>query len=293
MEKRNAHVYDDESLALTGRVLDMNPEFYTMWNFRHEILHTMLQSASSDEEKKQKLLDELSFTEKAIAQNPKVYIVWHHRRWVLKQLGGSYGRELALCAKFLTMDDRNFHCWGHRKQVAQWAEKTVADELAFTLEKVNQNFSNYSAWHYRSVLLSNTFEREDQGNQALLHELELVKQAFYTEPEDQSAWLYLRWLLRGGAGDIQDILRAQLAVCDELLELESDDSKWALLMSVFILRSLGDPEEWVNDMLERLKRVDPARKNYYADLMHTKSQRRIKSVTFQGGIPSLEEGCCQ
>jgi hypothetical protein len=71
-------------------------------------------------------------------------------------------------------------------------------------EKINENFSNYSAWHYRTVLLPRLYPAASVASdpsvraryeEVLDGEFHLVRQAFYTEPEDQSAWLYHRWLL--------------------------------------------------------------------------------------------------
>jgi geranylgeranyl transferase type-2 subunit alpha len=116
---------------------------------------------------------------------------------VLAQGTTDLQQELALCTKYLNLDSRNFHCWNYRRFVVSriGMHASLEGELAFTLEKINQDFSNYSAWHYRSVLLPQRFEEGDALDAMLDAEFELVQQAFYTEPEDQSAWLYHRWLL--------------------------------------------------------------------------------------------------
>ena len=62
--------------------------------------------------------------------------------------------------------------------------------------------SNYSAWHYRSSFMEqDALKGQDVGGggggresllEALEVEAELVQGAVFTDPEDQSAWLYLR-----------------------------------------------------------------------------------------------------
>ncbi|KAL2939469.1 Geranylgeranyl transferase type-2 subunit alpha 1 [Bienertia sinuspersici] len=64
---------------------------------------------------------------------------------------------------------------------------------------IEKNFSNYSAWHNRSVLLSNLLKRKAEGffpkEKILSKEYDLVHQALFTDPDDQSGWFYHLWLL--------------------------------------------------------------------------------------------------
>jgi len=177
---------------------------------------------------------ELMVTAGAIRKQPKSYSAWHHRLWVVQghvrnqgsdhdemvamesTLAWSYpssvevsallAGELKLCGRMLELDQRNFHCWAYRLAVARMAGVSADDELTFTLEKITENFSNYSAYHYRSKVLERILS-EGEGQQSrgeldliglLVSELDMVGQAAFTEPDDQSAWWYHRFLLDWG-----------------------------------------------------------------------------------------------
>jgi geranylgeranyl transferase type-2 subunit alpha len=210
----------------------------------------------------------------------------------------------------------------------------LARELAYSRQKVEENFSNYSAWHYRSTLLpllhrggsgggegggvvpgaeealGATLEELDLGAAAgeppaasasaaipaavLEEEYALVKQALYTEPEDQSGWLYHAWLLgcwaarwataerAGGAaaererGALRAALAAQEADCAALAAAEPR-AKWPLL-ALARLRALragagdegggdggGEEARAAAEAYARLAELDPQRAGYYAD----------------------------
>lgn len=118
-----------------------------------------------------------------------------------------YRSELGLCGKLLTLDERNFHCWNYRRWIADRAGVPVEKELDYTLERIKINFSNYSAWHQRSALLKRQAiqcevaaspDGQQQANppvalSILQTELQLIRQAVFTEPDDQSPWFYRRW----------------------------------------------------------------------------------------------------
>jgi geranylgeranyl transferase type-2 subunit alpha len=99
----------------------------------------------------------------------------------------------------LQQDERNFHCWDYRRTICALARVGDEQELRFSDDMLNTNFSNYSAWHYRSSLLPHLFAATttDLPMQEARWRAELMKtkSAFYTDPEDSSAWIYSSWLL--------------------------------------------------------------------------------------------------
>uniref|UniRef100_A0A8C7W788 Geranylgeranyl transferase type-2 subunit alpha n=1 Tax=Oncorhynchus mykiss TaxID=8022 RepID=A0A8C7W788_ONCMY len=191
--KRMEGVLDDEALQLTQQLLSSNPDFATLWNYRREILlhlETKMYEA------------ELLFLESCLKVNPKSYGSWHHRGWVSARLPRpDWARELGLCDRCLSLDDRNFHCWDYRRMVVKMSGVPVDQELQFTDRLIGSNFSNYSSWHYRSTLLPLLHPESPDppspcmDNTMARQKYELVQNAFFTDPNDQSAWFYYRWLL--------------------------------------------------------------------------------------------------
>jgi geranylgeranyl transferase type-2 subunit alpha len=99
-------------------------------------------------------------------------------------------------------------------------------ELAYTTKKIEANFSNFSAWHQRTKVLGTLWTSGEIDKASSLHkgvkafffwlyalnglhaEFELVQNAMFTLPEDQSAWLYHRWLIGSGGSFILPFQRA-------------------------------------------------------------------------------------
>ncbi|XP_067934771.1 geranylgeranyl transferase type-2 subunit alpha-like [Watersipora subatra] len=223
--KRVAGELDIEALQLSGAVLAKNPDVYSLWNYRKEIYLHLIKSLP--ETRICELFDEeLSFLVSCLTYNPKSYGSWEHRCFVLlHHPKADWERELTLCNKFLTYDERNFHCWDYRRFVIKHSKVTAEEELNFTFEKIASNFSNYSSWHYRSKLLPQihgSCSGHSSGlTQSILHqEMELVQNAFFTDPNDQSAWFYHRWLL----GRVERPMK--------LLDVNSDGARVVLTFSV-------------------------------------------------------------
>ncbi|KAL2339984.1 hypothetical protein Fmac_007924 [Flemingia macrophylla] len=191
------HIYSKEALELSAKLLEINPECYTAWNYRKLAVQHVLSNSDSDPHSI--FNDELKLVESALRKNFKSYGAWHHRKWVLSKGHSSIDNEMRLLNGFQKADPRNFHAWNHRRFVAGLMERSEEDELKYTEEVIGANFSNYSAWHNRSVLLSNLLKRKAEGyfpkEKVLEEEFQHVHNAIFTDPDDQSGWFYHLWLI--------------------------------------------------------------------------------------------------
>jgi len=225
-----------------------------------------------------------------LRQHPKVYWIWNHRRWCLEHVPAgpegepqgwkkaNWAQELRAVEKMLDADARNFHAWNYRRYVlaSMPVKRSEQSELAYTTRKIEANFSNFSAWHQRSKVLTSLW---DAGKldpvKSRDEEFDLVKNAMYTDPADQSVWIYHRWLI--SRGNDRETLDREIVSIQELLD-EQPDSKWCMESLVFYKRALlrdhsssmsGAEHQTLIEqclgLLETLQTVDPYRKHRYQD----------------------------
>lgn len=184
-----------EALGQTDNLLDLNPEFYTVWNYRRDILLNLYTNEVIAKEKYVELLNrDLGFVMSLLQRYPKCYWIWSHRRcclFELVELGSvDWNYEFKTISKLLELDSRNFHGWQYRRFVVENIEKekldnlkkeksdkdqpegvdggndpaTIAllkiqiEEFNYTTIKINNNISNFSAWHNRSKLIPKIFD---------------------------------------------------------------------------------------------------------------------------------------
>jgi geranylgeranyl transferase type-2 subunit alpha len=278
LSTRNKDTYDQSSLVLSAQLLVVNPDIYTLWNYRKEVtLMEIKESQNNEIDDEEKLIifceNELRLTEQCLLSNPKSYGSWHHRYWILNHHPKpNWQHEFDLCNKYLAVDDRNFHCWDFRRSLVNKIGISLANEIAFSTERININFSNYSSWHYRSTLQILT----NQENVA--NELKLVQNAIFTDPIDTSAWFYLRWVLSNENVN-KDQKQELLDALEQLEELEPD-CKWLIMAKCWLTGSLTLSDQCSSDKYgqyyKQLIKLDPLRKGHYEDCLALLSCEKIE-----------------
>lgn len=100
-----------EALEASTILLALNPEFFTAWNYRREILLELFTEENTD----RLISDDLDLTQRFLRKHPKVYCLWNHRRWCLMEITkrlpttaiSCWKEELALVEAMLKIDARN------------------------------------------------------------------------------------------------------------------------------------------------------------------------------------------
>lgn len=113
----------EQALELSGQMLKKNPDYYSLWNYRREILIAknaeiglnMDKSSKITSEKGSVVADkELRLSQEAIMKNPKSYGAWYHRVWIIdrfevdimSEIGWKYYVSFLLQLKFLVKLNR-------------------------------------------------------------------------------------------------------------------------------------------------------------------------------------------
>ncbi|KAJ5779298.1 hypothetical protein N7457_007018 [Penicillium paradoxum] len=216
-EKVAEHEYTIETLKKISELLSSNPEYYTAWNYRRQVLQYQFSQAgdSGNEDAAdsiaQLIINDLHFLIPLLKSFPKCYWIWNYRLWLLDEARRllpspearqMWQQELALVGKMLTLDSRNFHGWGYRRFVVETlkqlgtieeATSMTQKEFEYAKKMIGANLSNFSAWHYRTKLIQSLLDEQsasdEERKRMLDDELTLIHQAFI-DPYDQSLWFY-------------------------------------------------------------------------------------------------------
>lgn len=279
-------------LARTEELLGLNPELYTVWNFRRDLMVALGRTGTED------IAAELRFVLGKLKSHPKSYWIWNHRVWCLGRSGEGLAGELALIGKFFAADPRNYHAWQYRRVVVAKLGGDDWTEWEFTTGMISRDSANYSAWHNRWVLSKRLMQKmaqepsanEEVPSSAVAYaeifrsgdhiafvrsEWELVKTAIYTDAEDSSVWFYVKWLLGEGlVGGLQGetaLLQDVWNDVSELDALEMEDSgrhnKWCLVTLLFVAERMekmgGEAKRSAKEIRAELRVLDPMRKERY------------------------------
>ncbi|KAL9067150.1 MAG: hypothetical protein Q9157_006905 [Trypethelium eluteriae] len=218
-----------DALDLTTKLVSLNPEYYTLWNYRRLILLRLFEQeqgnggstgseATDALSPRQQVVEELitadlQFLIPLFFKNPKCYWLWNHRDWLLQQAQAQlptvtalklWQGELSLVGKMLSLDSRNFHGWGYRRTVIakleQLQDTNMAEsEFEYTTKVIKASLSNFSAWHYRGNLIPRLLDScqadSTTRRKRLNDEFKFIEQALWTDPYDQSLWGYHQLLI--------------------------------------------------------------------------------------------------
>lgn len=263
----------DKELSLTQACLERNPKAYGAWFHRKWILWRYCAANTP------LLQHELVLCALFLLKDERNFHCWNFRKCVVglllgESLDGSWnseesgatptmGAQVVVTSKSTT---------DATKESSVDQDAIIQAEWDFTSQKIQQNFSNYSAVSYRSQLLSLRLQKS--GSTSLLQqELELVHNAIFTEPDDQTAWWYLTFLVRDAFAPVSvEMLQHEVDLLRELQEAEEGNCKWAWLGIHTVLSELQKQEqviaeEELQECLERLVELDPDRAARYKSMM--------------------------
>lgn len=288
-ERRRWYELIQTELDLTQAALERNPKAYGAWLHRKIVLQKQIQVVQSP------LQRELNLTALLLKRDERNFHCWNYRRFVIGLLLLQDDSDDAATGEWKLPGDQSTIRMGAQVVAGTATGAPCSDappqdtsptttsstnilqqELDFTFQKIRDNFSNFSALDYRSKLLR-LIQPADGAMNDDFAELDLVENAMFTEPDDQSAWWYQRFVL--------DYYQNNNSLWKERLDqhvtnlrqlaADSMESKWVWLG----LHQALQAQDRINNnesnssraeqraILQRLVELDPDRSERYKQLL--------------------------
>ena len=279
----------EKELSLTASALQSNPKAYGAWFHRKWVL---TQAAEKITKTTELLQQELGLTELFLQRDERNFHCWNYRRFVValqmhKDSDGSWwflmmdddkdpvhetNRQSKFMGSQVVLSTKNVDTKPSIPIPTATASKILRAEWEFTHTKIGQNFSNFSAFHYRSKLLKLLVTNEERID--MKAEFQLVEDAIFTEPDDQTAWWYQDFLLDCLAtmeGDQVDpsfekLIQNHLESLMELAE-EVTECKWVRLGMLRCLAYLPSTVDRQRELWEEVMIMDPDRQARYRHML--------------------------
>ncbi|GMF06699.1 unnamed protein product [[Candida] boidinii] len=252
----------EDDLSFTVEQLYKFPKCYWIWDHRKWLLK--LNNLTN-------LKNELKLIHVFFQSDSRNYHVWQYRRYII---------ELIINRLMSTASPKSGEIIDEKISLINF------NEFLFTTSMINKDISNYSAWHNRSQLteklmiqspisLDNSPEEpinkdksinlkqneieewaeifkvndiNDKKFKFLTKELNYINNAIFTDPDDSSVWIYMKWLFSNyflndlKNPQIYKLISSDLSNINELNELELEDNnienKWCLQLQFYLLNIL-------------------------------------------------------
>lgn len=197
------------------KLMKENPKSYTLWGHRQwVILEGLKIEKFMNEEQLSKvgggiLNNEIKLCDKMLTADERNFHCWNYRSWIINTQLEQYDEIDKANQEKSQIETKNEDKESEGDQETQpdkvqfvaseMKMSKLKEEFEMTSKMIEKNFSNFSAWHYRSKLLLKI--HKNNGSQykvpidIIKEELEKIKHAIFTEPNDQSPWNYHRWLV--------------------------------------------------------------------------------------------------
>ena len=156
------------------------------------------------------LNNEIKLCDKMLMADERNFHCWNYRSWVINTQLDQYDEiEKAQASKAKeskNADEKETEGASKKKSeeikayvASEMKMKKLKQEFEMTTGMIEKNFSNFSAWHYRSKLMLKIHKKNGSQYKIPLdlikEELDKIKHAIFTEPNDQSPWNDHRWLV--------------------------------------------------------------------------------------------------